>query len=216
MNPGATDHKLVYLSRVFSILFLVVGVIGGLMTTSITSVMMWLVGALASGFVAANVLKWYWWRFNGYGYFWGMISGLGGSLLFWVAEKYVGHSFNALYTFPFLLLLSLVGCLAGTYFSPAEDEEVLKRFYKTVNPWGWWGHIREKVVLEDPAFVPNHGAAHDLTNVAVGIVWQLCLVTLPIYIVLKQWGWSGGILALLVATSVYIKFNWYDRLEKAA
>jgi SSS family solute:Na+ symporter len=46
-------------------------------------------------------------------------------------------------------------------------------------------------------------------------VWQLCLVTLPIYIVLKQWAWSGGILALLVATSVYMKFNWYDRLEKA-
>ncbi len=24
----------------------------------------------------ANVLKWYWWRFNGYGYFWGMMAGI--------------------------------------------------------------------------------------------------------------------------------------------
>jgi hypothetical protein len=99
--------------------------------------------------------------------------------------------------------------------SPAEDEEVLKKFYKTVNPWGWWGPIRDKVMREDPSFVPNRDAGHDMANVAVGIVWQLCLVTLPIYIVLKQWAWSGGILALLVATSVYMKFNWYDRLEKA-
>jgi len=67
---------------------------------------------------------------------------------------------------------------------------------------------------EDPAFVPNHNAARDLSNVAVGIVWQLCLVTLPIYIVLKQWGWSGAILAVLVATTAYIKVRWYDRLEK--
>jgi Na+/proline symporter len=215
INPQASGKKLVSLSRMVSIVFLVIGVGCGLLTTSITSVMMWLVGALSSGFVAANVLKWYWWRFNGYGYFWGMISGIAGALLFWVAEEMVGHSFNALYTFPFLLLLSLGGCLAGTYMSPAEDEEVLKKFYKTVNPWGWWGPIRDKVMREDPSFVPNRDAGHDMANVAVGIVWQLCLVTLPIYIVLKQWGWSGGILALLVATSVYMKFNWYDRLEKA-
>jgi SSS family solute:Na+ symporter len=216
INPTASGKKLVSLSRTFSVIFLVIGVGCGLLTTSITSVMMWLVGALSSGFVAANVLKWYWWRFNGYGYFWGMISGIGGALLFWVAENIVGHSFNALYTFPFLLLLSLGGCLAGTYMSPAEDEEVLKKFYKTVNPWGFWGPIRDKVVREDPSFVPNRDCAHDMANVAVGIVWQLCLVTLPIYIVLKQWTWSGAILVVLVATSVYMKFNWYDRLEKAS
>jgi SSS family solute:Na+ symporter len=215
INPEASGKKLVALSRTVSIIFLVVGVGCGLLTTSITSVMMWLVGALSSGFVAANVLKWYWWRFNGYGYFWGMISGIGGALLFWAAERLVGHSFNALYTFPFLLLLSLGGCLAGTYLSPAEDEEVLKNFYKTVNPWGFWGPVRDKVMRDDPSFVPNRGAGHDMANVAVGIVWQLCLVTLPIYIVLKQWTVSGAILALLAATSTYMKFNWYDRLEKA-
>ena len=60
----------------------------------------------------------------------------------------------------------------------------------------------------------SHNAVHDLTNVAVGIVWQLCLVTLPIYIVLRQWNWVGGIAMLLLVTSVYMKFNWYDRLEK--
>jgi Na+/proline symporter len=215
-NPGASSKKLVTLSRVVSIVFLLVGVGCGLLTTSITSVMMWLVGALSSGFVAANVLKWYWWRFNGFGYFWGMISGIGGALLFWVAERVVGHSFNALYTFPFLLLLSLVGCLAGTYLSAAEDEETLKKFYRNVNPWGCWGPIRDKVMEEDPSFVPNRSAGHDLLNVGVGIVWQLCLVTLPIYIVLKEWTWSGLILAVLVATSAYLKFNWYDRLEKAS
>ena len=36
-------------------------------------------GALYGGFVVANVLKWYWWRFNGYGYFWGMLAGIGGA-----------------------------------------------------------------------------------------------------------------------------------------
>ena len=57
--------------------------------------MMWLVGALYGGFVVANVLKWYWWRFNGYGYFWGMIAGIGGAMIAKpVGEALVGHSFN--------------------------------------------------------------------------------------------------------------------------
>jgi len=84
-----------------------------------------------------------------------------------------------------------------------------------VNPWGWWGPIRAKVMADDPSFQPNHSAARDLTNVAVGIVWQLCLVTLPIYIVLQQWPAVGGIAVVLVATSTIMKFNWYDKLEKA-
>jgi len=215
INPNAGGKREVALSRIFSIVFLVVGIVCGLLTTSITTVMMWLVGALYSAFVAANVLKWYWWRFNGYGYFWGMVSGIAGAILFLLLEKVTGRSFNALYTFPFLLVISLAGCLGGTFMSKAEDDEVLKRFYKSVNPWGWWGPIREQVMREDPSFVPNRGAARDLTNVAVGIVWQLCLVTLAIYIVLKQWSVACAIFALLVATSAYMKFNWYDRLEKA-
>ncbi|PTY08092.1 sodium:solute symporter [Opitutaceae bacterium EW11] len=216
INQNAGGKKEVRLSRIFSLVFLAIGIGFGLLTNRITDVMMWLVGSLYSGFVVANVLKWYWWRFNGYGYFWGMVAGIGGAMVVPpVGEAIVGHGFNMLYTFPVLFVVSLAGCLLGTLLTKPEEDAVLKRFYKTVNPWGWWKPIREQVMAEDPSFVPNRGAAHDLSNVAIGIVWQLCLVTLPIYLVLRQWSWVGGILALLVATSVYMKFNWYDRLEKA-
>jgi Na+/proline symporter len=216
INPNAGGKKEVFLSRVVSLVFLAIGIVFGLLTNRITDVMMWLVGSLYSGFVVANVLKWYWWRFNGYGYFWGMVAGIGGAMIVPpVGEAIVGHTFNMLYTFPVLFVISLAGCLLGTFLSKPENDEVLKSFYKTVNPWGWWGPIREKVVAEDPTFIPNRGAARDLTNVAVGIVWQLCLVTLPIYIVLHKWSIALGILVLLAATSLFMKTNWYDRLEKA-
>jgi Na+/proline symporter len=213
INPNAGGKKEVMLSRITALVFLVIGIICGVLSNSITTAMMFLVGALYGGFVIANVLKWYWWRFNGYGYFWGMVTGIGGALL---AQLLVGNRFNLLYTFPAIFLVSLIGSLAGTLMTKPEDDEILKKFYKTVNPWGWWGPIREKVMRDDPSFVPNRGAAHDLTNVAVGIVWQLCLVTLAIFVVLQQWAVSAGILALLVATSVFMKFNWYDKLEKNA
>jgi len=95
------------------------------------------------------------------------------------------------------------------------NDAILKRFYKTVNPWGAWGPIRDQVMRDDPAFQTNRDCRRDCANVMVGIVWQLCLTALPIYLVLRQWSWAGAIAATLGITSLIIKFNWYDKLEKA-
>jgi solute:Na+ symporter, SSS family len=216
LNPQSPAHTQVFLSRVASLLVLVIGILFGLLTTRITDVMLWLVGALYAGYLMANVLKWYWWRFNGYGYCWGMVTGMAGAMILpRLAEYALGHPIQPLYTFPVILALSLVGCLLGTLLSTPEDEAVLKEFYRTVRPWGFWGPIRRQVQQEDPAFQPNRACKRDWTNVTVGIVWQLCLTSLPIYLVLRNWPWVATIIVVLVITTIFLKFNWYDKLEKA-
>ena len=45
------------------------------------SVTRWITSALIPAFVIPNVLKWHWWRFNGYGFFAGMAAGTGGALV---------------------------------------------------------------------------------------------------------------------------------------
>ena len=45
------------MSRIVSLVFLVIGVCFGIFSKSITEVMMWLVGGLYGGYVLANVLK---------------------------------------------------------------------------------------------------------------------------------------------------------------
>ncbi|MGD0259980.1 MAG: sodium:solute symporter family protein [Verrucomicrobiota bacterium] len=216
INPNSSGRREVHLSRLASLAVLLVGILFGLLTTRITGVMMWIVGALYGGYVMANVLKWYWWRFNGYGYFWGMMTGIISAMFVpELAVKLVGHDLNPLYTFPVIFSLSVIGCLLGTLLSKPEDDAILKQFYKTVNPWGAWGPIRDQVMREDPAFQPNRNCGRDCVNVMVGIVWQLCLTALPIYLVLRQWSWVGAIVATLGVTSLIIKFNWYDKLEKA-
>jgi hypothetical protein len=218
-----------------------VGIAFGLITDNILQVMMWIVGALYGGYVMANVLKWYWWRFNGHGYFWGMLLGMVGAMAApkympvitppmvgfanWLMRAFTERQMNAaeissvvesnaIYTIPVLILLSLVGCLLGTFLGDPEDEAVLKHFYRTTRPWGVWGPIRARVMAEDPTFVPNGAFVRDSMNVVVGIAWQLCLTSLPIFLVLRSWTWFGGVLVLLVATSVFIKLNWYDKLPE--
>jgi Na+/proline symporter len=217
INNKSTGKREVYLSRVVSLVFLAIGILFGMVTTSITEVMMWLVGALYGGYVMANVLKWYWWRFNGYGYFWGMISGILSAMFAPnLAKLYLGHSVsNTLYLFPLIFAVSVVGSILGTLLTRPEDDAVLMNFYKTVNPWGAWGPIRDKVVKADPNFKPNPDFWRDTINVLLGIIWQVSLTALPIYIVLRDWGVAGMIFFILIVTSIFIKFNWYDKLEKA-
>jgi len=215
LNPNSTGKLEVRLSRAASLGVLLVGMLFGLLTNRITDVMLWIVGALYSGYVMANVLKWYWWRFNGYGYFWGMVSGIVGAMFVpALTERIVGHAINPLYTFPVIFVLSTLGCVLGTLLGRPEEEGILKNFYRTVNPWGFWGPVRQQVLREDPAFRPNRNAGRDWTNVAVGILWQLCLTALPIYLVLRHWSWVSAIAAILIVTTVIIKFNWYDKLER--
>ncbi|HEU4391781.1 MAG TPA: sodium:solute symporter family protein [Blastocatellia bacterium] len=215
INPDSSGSKQVRLSRIASVLVLAVGILFGLLTTRITDVMMWIVGALYGGYVMANVLKWYWWRFNGYGYFWGMVTGIVSAMFVpAVAERILHRSLNPLYTFPVIFGISIVGSVLGTLLTKAEDDAILKSFYKTVNPWGAWGPIREKVTSEDPSFQPNRNFGRDIINVAVGIIWQLCLTAFPIYLVLRNWSWVASIVVTLIITTIFLKFSWYDRLEK--
>ncbi len=217
INPQVAPKTQVTMSRFACLGVLFVGILFGLLATRITDIMMWIVGALYGGYVMANVLKWYWWRFNGYGYFWGMVSGIVSAMFMPdVAKMVLGHPVsNSLYLFPAIFIISVIGCFLGTFLGQAEDEATLKNFYKTVNPWGFWGPIRKKVMQEDPTFIPNPSFKRDTVNVLVGIVWQLCLTALPIYIVLQHWSWAGAIAATLLVTTIFIKFNWYDKLEKA-
>ena len=215
INTHSSARRDIFLSRVASIVVLVIGILFGLMTRRIGDVMLWLVGALYAGYLMSNVLKWYWWRFNGYGYCWGMVAGMVGAMVVPKLLEYaVGHSVNPLYTFPIILALSLVGCLLGTWLSEPEDEAILKEFYRTVRPWGIWGPIRRKVEQEHPGFQPNRDCKRDWANVFVGIIWQLCLTALPVYVVLRNWAWVGTIMGVLALTTIFIKFNWYDKLEK--
>jgi SSS family solute:Na+ symporter len=226
INSNTSPKTEVAMSRLASLGVLLVGITFGLLTSNIINVMNWIVGALYGGYVIANVLKWYWWRFNGYGYFWGMFAGTLGAMVIpelvpYVAPRVFSPEIAAviqshpLYTVPVLVVLSLLGCLLGTYLSPPEDPGILKNFYKTTNPWGFWRPVREQVVAEDPAFEPNHHAARDWTNVAVGMIWQLCLTSLPIFLVLRAWNRAAIIFGVLFLTTIFIKLNWYDKLAPA-
>lgn len=210
INPDAPAKQYIYMSYAASVLIVFVGVFVGFFIDSIDSITKWIVASLYGGYTAANVLKWIWWRFNGHGYFWGMIMGLIASMV--VPKVFVGV-FD-LYLYPVILVIALAGCLVGTYLTPPEDEDTLKKFYKTVRPWGFWKPIHQKVMAEDPSFQGNNHFGRDVFNVVIGVAWQMTMVVIPIYLVIREYYSLGISIALLIASSFLLKKFWWDRLPE--
>jgi SSS family solute:Na+ symporter len=209
VKPQASNKTISRMNYLSGIVVAVVGVIMGLFARDVNSILQWIVSALYGGYIAANMLKWYWWRFNAQGFFWGMLGGIVAALLM---PGIFPHLLD-LYYFPILFLLSIVGCLAGTLLTPPTDVETLKQFYRTVRPWGLWKPIHELVVGEDPDFKANKRFGIDMLNVSLGILGQLCLTLLPMYLVLMKKGPLGIVLAIFVVIVIILKKTWWNRLE---
>jgi solute:Na+ symporter, SSS family len=208
INPHASTKRIMAMNYSTGIIVAAVGIGLGFYAKNVNSILQWIVGALYGGYIASNMLKWYWWRFNARGFFWGMMAGILAALVF----PFI-FSGLPLYNWPLLFLISIIGCIAGTYSAPATDVEVLKSFYKQVKPWGFWKPVHELVVAEDPAFVPNKRFKLDMFNVVLGIIGQSCLTILPMYLILWMKLPLLITIVILGIIVVILKKTWWNKLE---
>lgn len=223
-KPVATDRHYVKASHVASFAVVTLGVIMGFFADSINSITLWITSSLYGGYVAANFLKWIWWRFNGWGYFWGMLTGLvvatlqyvidqgastyaEGSFLYWYAHVPV------IYLFPIILGFSLLGAFLGTYLTPPTAAATLKSFYTSVHPWGWWKPVREQLKA-DEAIEKNTDFGLDMLNCLIGIVWQSSMIVLPIFLVVRDYEKMAWSLLIFGVTTLILKFTWLDKVKK--
>lgn len=209
INPDAEDKVYVRMSYIVSVVVVIGGTGFGLLLGSINNIVQWIVAALYGGYTASNLLKWYWWRFNSYGYFWGMLAGLLAAMI--VPALLTG--ITPIYGFPIILLLSGIGSIAGTLMTEPDDEEVVKNFYLKVRPWGFWEPIHEKVLLDYPDLERNKDFKRDMVNVTVGIIWQTALTATGIFIVLQDYTSLMYSVMIVMGSMSFLKYNWYDKLE---
>ena len=209
VNKEASNKKIIRMNYLVGILVVALGVILGFFAKDVNSILQWIVSGLYGGYIASNVLKWYWWRFNANGFYIGMLTGVTGALVF--SRLVTGIEF--LYYFPVLFLLSVAGSLIGTFTAPPTDPETLKKFYRTVRPWGFWKPVHEMVVKEEPGFEPNRRFKLDMFNVVLGIIAQLCMTVLPMYVVLSMH--LPLLITVLILTLIILilKKTWWDKLE---
>jgi solute:Na+ symporter, SSS family len=209
INPNGSDKQYMKMSYLASIMLVVFGILFGFMPNSINSITEWIVFGLAGGYTAPNILRWHWWRFNGYGYFWGMMSGV----IFAITFGQLFPDISSVNSFPLILLVSAIASVVCSLLTEPDDEETLKSFYRKVRPWGWWQPINEKVTAEFPEFKKNTNAGRDMSNVFIGVVWQTSMRLIPVFLVVFKLTSMWVAVGLAVVTTFLLKKNWYDKLE---
>jgi hypothetical protein len=206
VNPDAKPRRYVVIAWVTSSTMILLGILFGLFTESVHRVTEWIVSALLPAFVAPNVLKWHWWRFNGYGFFAGMVAGTAAAIL------KLGVEMNPVYGFLIILAISFAASILVCLRTAPESDEVLMFFYRTVRPWGFWEPVYRRCRAEDPDFKKNQDFGRDMFNLTIGLVWQTSLVTCPIYLVIQHWNEMLVSLAVFIVCSLILKVTWYDHL----
>jgi SSS family solute:Na+ symporter len=224
-KPNATVKHYIKASHIASFSVVSLGVFMGFFADSINSLTLWITSALFGGYVASNFLKWIWWRFNGWGYFWGMLSGLIIASLQFLLDQNKGSfsedsllfelsHMQAIYLFPIIFIVSLIGSFLGTFLSEPTDMKTLKSFYKTVRPWGWWAPVYKELLKEESTLKKNTDFWNDMFNCAIGIVWQSSMIVMPIYFVIRDYPKGLFALSVFAITSLILKFTWLYKVKQ--
>ncbi|GAA3646986.1 sodium:solute symporter family protein [Flavivirga jejuensis] len=224
-KPKALDKHYIKVSHIASFSVVTLGVIMGFFADSINSLTLWITSALYGGYVAANFLKWIWWRFNGWGYFWGMTSGLIIATLQFLLDQnkanfdidtnlYFLAQIPAIYVFPVIFTVSLLGSFLGTLLTPATNMNTLKEFYFNIRPWGFWSPVYKALKIENNTITKNTDFVGDMLNCVIGIIWQSSMILLPIYFMIRDYPKTLITLFVFLITSIILKFTWLDKVKK--
>lgn len=212
INPNASSKKTITMNYLAGIVVVFTGVVLGLFVKDVNTVLQWIVSGLYGGYVASNMLKWHWWRFNANGFFWGMLAGIIPAIALAVLKSFGVLTGLDLYYWPVLFLLSFAGSVLGSYATPPTDMDTLKSFYKIVRPWGFWKPVREMVIKDEPSFIHNKNFGINMFNVLLGIIGQLCLTILPMYVVLWMKLPMFITMIMLFVIIMILKKTWWNRL----
>lgn len=207
-QPNADEKSLVRSGYAATLGIVFIGILIGFQAKSISQIWDWMMMALGAGVVMPNVLRWYWWRLNGWGYAAGTIAGIVCSLIALFIPTLPMYV-----VFPAIAGTSLVTCIIVSLSSKAVESKTLMNFMKTVKPFGAWKPVKEMLQAEgQTAEYENENSGRAIVNIILGMIAILGLYLAPMYLVGHWFKWAviclGG--ALLAVTGLY--FTWYKAI----
>jgi SSS family solute:Na+ symporter len=206
INPKASDKKLVQQSRIASVVIVALGVGGSYFTTNIIDVWGYLCLAFVGLFVP-RLLRWYWWRFNGWGFTWGTaIGSLAAIALRWFPNL------GEVEKFSIATGTAVFGAIVAALLTKPTEKSVLENFYRVTRPFGFWGHVRSSLSHSELAQVSAENK-RDLISIALAVPWQITLFLAGTLFVMKRWEQFGLVFAVFALLSVGLYFSWFRHLN---
>lgn len=208
LKPNATKKQLMVHSRWASIVIVLLGLLFTLFIRNINEIWGWITMSIGAGLMIPMLVRWYWWRLNGYGFAIGTVAGMIAAVIqksaFPWAPEYI--------QFIFVSSVSLVFMVIGTYLTPATDRAVLQDFYKRTRPFGWWGDVKHTIpdhILQQL----NAENRRDRISIFFAVPFQLVLFLTTMSIVFQRWDNVVVLAVLLVALGIGLYYFWFRHLS---
>ena len=153
INKKASEKELVKVGRFSVILLMIVSSIIALLLTNAYQLFD-IILMFGAGTGLIFILRWFWWRINA----WSEIAAMLSSGIISIAltnESLFNLIFNdstfpAYMKFPFIVFITTLIWLIVTFMTPADDKEILIKFYKKTKPGGpGWNMIRKDIKIDD-------------------------------------------------------------------
>jgi len=209
IKPKASEKELVMHSRIASLLVVLLGLLFSLQLKSINEIWGWLSLGLGAGLAIPLVLRWFWWRFNGYGFaigtLFGMIAAVFSKLLLPNAPEYISFAIPS--------VSSLIGCIIGTVATRQTDKSVLENFYKVTKPFGLWSPVRKSVKAAELSEIKTENR-RDIISMFIAIPWQIMFFLTGMLLIMKSWNNFYLALGIFILLSIGLYFSWFKRLSK--
>ena len=208
VNPDADERTLVWQSRLSSAVVVVIGMLSTYAFSTLNDVWSWLTLSLGAGLLIPQVIRWYWWRFNGYGYAGGVAVGM----VLAVIQRIVAPELAEMGQFLAVGSGTFIASVAITFATAPTDRDVLHTFYRETKPFGFWDPVRERIDAIDLDAIRTENR-RDILAICIAVPWQLVLFLTTMMVVTRRWMTVGVLAGILVVLSVGLYFTWYRHLS---
>ena len=209
LKPNSTEKELMFQSRLSSLVIVAVALLFSLTISNINEIWGWITMGIGAGMFIPQVIRWYWWRFNGYGFAIGTVFGMVSAIM----TKVLASNIAEYNSFLIASGSSLLGCIVGTLFTKPTEQKVLINFYKTTRPFGLWDKVRSNIDASVILKI-NQENRRDIIAIFFAVPWQVTLFLTGMMIVLKQWTNFISLFGILLILSFGLYWFWFRHLSK--
>jgi Na+/proline symporter len=211
LRPKAANRELMVASYASTLGIVIVGFYFGVASTSINSLWGWIIMSLGAGQLAPQMLRLYWWRCNAWGMIGGTLLGVVGA----VAQRSFYPHMAEPTQFMLMAGLSFFGTVAGSLLTQPTPLAILRNFYRTTRPFGWWGPLRAEFQGAERLAIDRENR-HDLLTIPFALLWQVTLFLMPMQLVIKSYRSFWVTLPFFLVGAAGMFWFWWRPLMRSA
>jgi len=207
LRPKAKNRELILVAYISTAAIVAGSFWMGISAKSINSLWGWIIMSLTAGGLAPYVLRLYWWRCNAWGQIGGTVLGGIGA----VTQRIIAPEMSELYQFGLMTGLSFAGTIGFSYMTAPTPMPILRNFYRTTRPFGWWGPLKANT---EPGLLKKWQAEHrnDIISVPFVMTAQVTIFLMPMQIMIKSYSAFFMTLPIFIFAVVGTYWFWWRNL----